>query len=58
MPLTLDNILEYEEATSGDCIVGVPEVSSKQDSSLGHSCRITVPLIFLPFYFSRKVRVE
>ncbi|CAM9212730.1 unnamed protein product, partial [Laminaria digitata] len=25
MPLALDNILEYEEAVSGDCIVGVPE---------------------------------
>ena len=25
--LTLDNIFEYEEAVTGDCIVGVPAVS-------------------------------
>ena len=25
-PLTLDNIFEYEDAVSGDCIVQVPEV--------------------------------
>ena len=25
-PLTLDNIVEYEEAASGDCIVEVPAV--------------------------------
>lgn len=43
MPLTLDNILEYEEAVSGDCIVGVPEVSPRQDFSWGYSYRITFP---------------
>lgn len=26
-PLTLDNVLEYENAVSGDCIVEVPAVS-------------------------------
>lgn len=28
MPLTLDHILEYENAQSGECMVGVPAVSS------------------------------
>lgn len=56
MPLTLDNILEYEEAESGDCIVGVPEVSSTQQD-------FTVRLLsnnFSPDYYlwdlSKKIR--
>lgn len=58
MPLTLENILEYEEAVSGDCIVGVPEVSPRQGCSWGWggSDQLAFPLNFASVCFNKSVR--